>query len=59
MIDAIWVWLAWRLPRRLVYWCAIRVATHEPHDLTIDEFAAWEFVPNRRFSDGLKLWDRP
>lgn len=27
MTERIWVWLAWRLPRGLVYWCAIRLIT--------------------------------
>jgi hypothetical protein len=26
--EKIWQWLAWRLPRGLVYWCAIRVMAH-------------------------------
>lgn len=28
MIDRFVMWLAWRLPRRLAYWAAIRVAAH-------------------------------
>lgn len=23
--DFIWLWIAWKLPRRLVMWCAIRL----------------------------------
>lgn len=33
--DRLWIWLAWRLPRGLVYWCYVRVAANatrrEPH----------------------------
>lgn len=58
MTDQIWMWIAWHCPRRLVYWCAIRMGTHEPQALSPEEFAAWEQVPARRFADGLKLWDR-
>ena len=25
MREKFWRWLAWKLPRRLVYWCAIRL----------------------------------
>jgi hypothetical protein len=51
------MWLAWRLPRRLVYWCAIRVGTYEPPNLTPDDFAKWEIVPARRVVDAIRLWD--
>ena len=26
--DKLLVWLAWALPRDLVYWCAVRVGAH-------------------------------
>ena len=26
--NKFWMWIAWRLPRMLVYWCAIRVIAH-------------------------------
>jgi hypothetical protein len=58
MSERVWIWLAWHLPRRLVYWCAIRVGTHEPQGLTPEEFARWEFCGERKFRDGLQLWDR-
>lgn len=25
MRERLWMWLAWRLPRRLVYWASIRL----------------------------------
>jgi hypothetical protein len=57
-LDGLWQWLAWRLPRRLVYWCAVRVGTYEPAGMTAEEWATWDDVPNRRFVDGLGLWTR-
>ena len=56
--DRIWMPLAWHLPRRLVYWCAVRMATYEPADLSVEDFTKWEAVPARRFIDGLRFWDR-
>jgi hypothetical protein len=56
--DTVWQWIAWRLPRRLVYWCAIRIGTFEPRDLTTEEFARWDVVPDRRFADGVTFWAR-
>jgi hypothetical protein len=28
MIERLWVNLAWLMPRRLVYWCAVRLLAH-------------------------------
>ncbi len=25
--QRLWVWLAWRLPRPLIYWCSVRLIT--------------------------------
>jgi hypothetical protein len=57
-MDRFWIWLAWHLPRRLVYWCAIRVGTHEPKTLTPDEFAVWEMCGDRRVMDALRFWEK-
>lgn len=45
-------WLAWRLPRRLVYWCAVRVVayatlarldgTDRPALTTVEALERWE-----------------
>jgi hypothetical protein len=59
MRDRCFMWIAWRLPRRLVYWCVVRVATHEPTNMTLEEFAAWEQVPARSIMDALQLWSKP
>ena len=26
--EDFWIWLAWKLPLRLVYWCAVRVGAY-------------------------------
>jgi hypothetical protein len=52
------MWVAWHLPRRLVYWCVVRVWSQEPADLSLDDFVQWNACPDRRFIDGLRLWDR-
>jgi len=26
--ERFWRWLAWKLPRKLVYWCTIRLVAH-------------------------------
>lgn len=28
MAEKFWIWLAWKLPKGLVYWCAVRVHGH-------------------------------
>jgi hypothetical protein len=51
MIDKICMKLAWMLPRKLVYWCAIRLiahATSEPYGSTI--------VPKLTAMDALDRW---
>lgn len=55
MIDKVMLWIAYRLPRRLVYWCGIRLMAHatvgpyqDQHvvDLTaIDALERWEMAP--------------
>jgi len=36
------VWVAWHLPTRWVYWCAIRVVAQEPTDRQmLDRLTAW------------------
>lgn len=49
-LDQIFKWVAWRLPRRLIYWCAIRLMVNggvdeSPHALAevscIDALTRW------------------
>lgn len=52
MKEKIWEYLAWKLPRRLVYWCAIRLAaaattgrysSRTPDEVSVlDALDAWE-----------------
>ena len=52
MSDKLWQWLAWKLPRRLVYFAAIRLgayATTEKHSDVV--------VPEMRFMDAIKWWE--
>jgi len=45
-------WIAFRLPRSLAYWCAIRVGAHATQ-------GKWgnQIVPELLFVDALKRWD--
>jgi hypothetical protein len=45
-IEKFWIWVAWRMPRELVYWCAIRLLT-DKNPLNPDARIA---------SDALKSW---
>lgn len=51
MIEKITVTIAWWLPRRLVYWCAIRVGAHATRGPY-----SHEEVPSLKFIDALKRW---
>lgn len=44
--------LVWILPRRIVYWCAIRLGAHA----TQGQFGN-QIVPDLNFMDALKRWD--
>lgn len=46
------VWIAWRLPRAIVYWCVIRAGVHA----TTGRWAATE-VPATTLPDILKRWE--
>lgn len=50
-MEKIWIWIAWLLPRPLVYWCSLRLGAHATtgtHGQTI--------VPNLTFVDAIKRW---
>lgn len=49
--DAYCMRVAWVLPRRLVYWCAIRVGCNA----TQDEHSG-QIVPDLLFMDAIKRW---
>jgi hypothetical protein len=46
-----WLWLAHRMPRRLAYFCAVRVGAHA----TTDKFGK-TVVPEMRFMEALERW---
>jgi hypothetical protein len=50
--DKVLAAIAWKLPRRLVYWCAIRVGAHA----TQGEYSNQE-VPALLMMDAIKRWD--
>ena len=37
MSEKFWIWLAWKLPKDLVYWCAVRVASHATTTAGVEE----------------------
>lgn len=47
-------WLAWKLPRELVYWCAIRLIAHGTQ-------GRWssQVVPDLTAMDALLRWEFP
>lgn len=52
MIEKLIIAIAWRLPRRLAYWCAIRVGAHATQGKYGDQV-----VPDLKFMDALQRWD--
>jgi len=51
MKEKIYIFIAWRLPRSLVYWCAMRVGAHA----TQGKYDT-QIVPELKFMDALKRW---
>ena len=52
MSENIWIWIAWRLPRPLVMWCAIRLGCHATQDQYEDQV-----VTELLMMDALKRWE--
>lgn len=52
MLDKITRWIAWRLPKRLVKWCYMRVAAHA----TTGKYRDTE-VPALGMMDAIQRWD--
>jgi hypothetical protein len=44
--------IAWKLPRSIAYWCAIRVGVHA----TAGQYGD-QVMPDLLFTDALKRWD--
>jgi hypothetical protein len=53
MSETILTWIAWRLPRKVVYWCAIRLGAHATQGRYSNQV-----VPDLLFADALKRWDK-
>ena len=51
MLDRFWMWLAWKLPKRLVYWATIRCGAYA----TTGEHSDTD-VPAMPFMSVLKRW---
>ena len=51
--DELSMKIAWLLPRRLVYWCAIRLGAHA----TQGPYGS-QSVPDLRLTDALKRWEK-
>jgi len=51
MRDKVCRWIAWRLPRRIVYWAAIRLTVFATSGLHSDQV-----IPELDVLDALKRW---
>ena len=51
MTEKIWMWLAWRLPKELVKWAAIRLMAHATQGPYSNQV-----VPELSAMDALKRW---
>jgi hypothetical protein len=49
--ERVLIWLAWKLPKSLVYWCAIRLIAHA----TTNEYGN-TVVPEVTAMDALERW---
>lgn len=52
MRETFWCWLAWKLPQRLVYWCAIRLMAHA----TLPPYGD-QVVPDLNALEALQRWE--
>ncbi len=52
MTEKIWTWIAWHLPRGLVYWSAMMLGVNA----TTGEFGS-QIVPDLTFMDAIKRWE--
>jgi len=52
LVDRFFKWLASVLPRRLIYWCAMRLVVHA----TTRKYSS-ESVPDLRAMDAVERWD--
>lgn len=50
-IEKTMMWFVWKLPKSLVYWCAIRLGAHA----TTGKYET-QIVPELNFMDALQRW---
>lgn len=50
-MEKFWLKLTWLMPRKLVYWCAIRLGANA----TQGEYSN-QIVPELNFMDAIKRW---
>lgn len=51
--DKILMWIAWHLPKRLVYWCAVRLGSYA----SVGKYNR-QIVPELRFMEALERWPK-
>lgn len=52
MKEKIVMWIAWRLPKSIVYWCSIRLGANATQNKYSNQI-----VPELLFIDALKRWE--
>lgn len=50
--ERLWLWFIHRLPKKIIYWCAVRLGAHA----TTGKYGN-TIVPNLTFMDALKRWE--
>ena len=53
MSDKLWMWIAWKMPKKLVYFCTVRAGAHA----TTGEHSS-QVVPELEFIETLKRWSK-
>lgn len=53
LLEKFYIWLAWRLPVRLVRWCAVRVVAHA----TTGRYSG-TVVPSLTIMEAMKRWEQ-
>lgn len=53
IFERLCIWVAWRIPSPIAYWCAIRVGCNA----TQGEYSN-QVVPDLLFMDALKRWEK-
>jgi hypothetical protein len=51
-MERVWMKLAWWMPRKLAYWCAVRVISYG----TVGKYGS-TIVPELKAMDALKRWE--